>query len=176
MNRYAAASKDSFDGLPPLAKNVITIGVVAGVGYGLYKMNKNADKKAKDVLATIETNQAGDTILKSVKSDITAAVKKNPSSVSYTAAQYRAMADMLEQYMGFNPNYQGMFDLFAKMKTKTDVMLLVASFAVRTFQYTPVSDAHNYNFFQWLANINYGNSIRQGINTILKKKGIDYSF
>jgi hypothetical protein len=97
--------------------------------------------------------------------------------MSYTIAQYKAMADMIELAIEETPaNHQTILKVFANCKTKTDVLLIIGYFGVRTYQATSMNDIKILNIFQFLHIPLMSNVIIEGINNTLKKRNIDYKF
>ncbi len=169
-----------FNNTPALTKNVLAIGIVGGVGYGVYRHFKNKDKKdnlkATEVLGNIQASQSG-SVPSAIVAEIKKDIKKNVKDFTFTIAQYKGMADLLEQAMEkIPPDREQILQIFKNCKTRLDVLTITAYFAVRTYQRTPFADIEILNLYQWFGKMSYSSNLLNQINLILEKNKINFKF
>lgn len=98
--------------------------------------------------------------------------EKNENELTYQASQYLSYADRLEMAMQpLNDNEDAIYDVFSKMRNKSDVLYLIEAFGKRRQSYTIGKVGLN-TFLNYQLN----DSEREHINEILQRNDIDYKF
>jgi hypothetical protein len=154
--------KESFSGLPSWAKGVISIAIVGGVGYVLYKASKRF---------TAEQQRANEEN-KDVETEIQQSVKKYP--LSYPLSQYKSWANQIEVAgFGLGTDESAIYSILRKLKNDSDFLALQQAWGKPTRKTYDWAVPLDYTLSQFLR---YEMSDREinKCNYILKTKGIKY--
>jgi hypothetical protein len=168
-----------YNDLPNWAKGVVAIGGVVIVGVFGYKIYQDVKRK-RDLK---DASQSSDEASKELKNLSFKGV--NPT---ITKTQAINMSEKLVQAMnGCGTDEKMVNSVFNSLKNEADIYLLIASFGVK--YYTPCGASQPVSYARWLFNdktfggdlgtwLSYDLSTSEinSINTILKNKGIKYSF
>lgn len=158
----------TFSGLPDWAKGVIAVTVVAGIGYGIYKVSKF---KAKT-----KTQEGAKDQVKTETTELAQSQKTKPATL--TKSQAESIANACHVAMdGFGTDEDQLVAQLKKIKNNSDFLLVSTSYGVKT-----VSSGHlnpEPDFVGTLSGALH-NELKQSwldkINKDLKTKGIKYSF
>lgn len=106
-------AKESFTSLPSWAKGIVTVAVVGGVGYLIYKLIKSSSpdvKREKEEAQQVEQELA----------DSSRQVK-----ASYPKSVYQGFANRIEE-AGFDlgTDEEAIYNIFRKIKNNTDFLML----------------------------------------------------
>ena len=151
------------------------VGVVAYIGYKYFDRQKELETiKSQTAIVKSETINAAKDINPLIKK-VSEEIKKNPKSQSYSIAEYKSFASSLFEYFK-NKNIAGLITIFDKVKTNTDLMLLIIYYGVRVFKednFYSEFKINSYNLSQSIANLAPQN-FALNLNIMFKKKGITY--
>jgi len=154
--------KESFSGLPAWAKGLISVGVVAAVGYTLYKMSK---KFSPEQQRENEEN-------KDVETEIQKSVKKYP--LSYPLSQYKSWANQIEVAgFGLGTDEAAVYSIFRKLKNDSDYLALQQAWGKPTRKTYDWAVPLNYTLSQFLRYEMSDTEVNK-LNYILQTKGIKY--
>lgn len=158
------AEKQSFieevtTGLPAWAKGIIAVGVIGGIGYGIYRLSK----KGASILNPSDAKQ-------DVKK-----LKEAGQQPTYMDAQYLGFADAIYAARGcnnlFGTNEDAIYAVFRKMANDIDVAKLIEKYGERYPCW-----AFKKSTLGGLLSEDLNEKEIAIINDILKKKGIIYQF
>lgn len=162
-NKITSQLSNKFSELPPWAKGVVTLSVIAGVVYVIFKVNKAIKKDAHEKEA------------KEIEQEITELT--NVQKQSYPDSQYHSFANQLEQAMyDFGTDEEGILAVFNKLKNNLDYLKLKKAFGVRPYMggfIPPVLTGQNYDMVEHLRQELSSSWIKR-INDLLAKKKITY--
>jgi hypothetical protein len=154
--------KESFSGLPSWAKGLISVAVVGGVIYTVYKLSKNFNPEQR---RQEEEN-------KDVESELQKEVKKNP--LSFPLSQYKSWANQIEVAgFGLGTDEQAIYSIFRKLKNNADYLALEQAWGKPTRKTYDFAVPLDYTLSQFLR-YEMGDSEINKLNYILQTKGIKY--
>jgi hypothetical protein len=154
--------KESFSGLPAWAKGLISVGVVAAVGYTLYKMSKKFSAE----------NQRENEENKDVETEIQKSVKKYP--LSYPLSQYKSWANQIEVAgFGLGTDEAAVYSIFRKLKNDSDYLALQQAWGKPTRKTYDWAVPLNYTLSQFLRYEMSDTEVNK-LNYILQTKDIKY--
>ena len=155
-------AKESFSSLPSWAKGVISIAVVAGIGYVLYKLSKKLNPES----------QRQEAENKDVESEIQQSVKKHP--LSYPLSQYKSWANQIEVAgFGLGTDEEAIYSIFKKLKNDSDYLALQQAWGKPTRKTYDWAVPLDYTLSQFLR-YELSDSEISKLNYILASKGIKY--
>lgn len=94
------------------------------------------------------------------------------ANLTYQISQYVSFADRLETAMfGFTDDEEAIFDVFSKMRNKSDLLQLITTFGNRR----PIFNFGSASLAVWINN-RLDKSEIQRVNEILARNNIDYQF
>lgn len=162
-------AEKTFNNLPPLAKTVITIGVVAGIGIAAYLVYK----KIKNIQATKDAKkEVGD-----VEDDL-AKLKKAGKKQTLSQSDIAGIANNLKTAMdGYGTDFDMILKNLVKVNNQVDLLAVIKSFGVRKIssgRYSPAPDFEG-TLGQALAEELSAKELG-AINSMLAKKGIGQRF
>jgi hypothetical protein len=172
-------SVKSYKGLPGWSKGALAVGGLVIVGFITYSIYRGIRRKKDEADARKASQEA--------KKEIED-LKRKGVNLSYGLTQYEVFVQSLVQAMDeCGTDEDAVYTVFNAMKNKADVLKLVEVFDVRYYQPCKLTDPitwvrWNFNnkiyggaLSTWLT-YDLTNSERGKINSILSKKGIDYTF
>lgn len=136
----------------PWLSTVVALALILGVAYYIGSRTGKAKKAT-----------AADDLLKK---------EINNSDLSYEQSQFVAMADKLETSMfGFSDDENAVYSVFAKLRTKSDLIQLIKIFGNRRMSFS-IGGA---NLNAWINSRLEASEIAK-VNDILSRNNIDYQF
>jgi hypothetical protein len=154
--------KESFSGLPSWAKGVISIAIVGGVGYVLYKASK---KFTAEQQRSNEEKQE-------IETELQKEVKKKP--LTYPLSQYKSFADQIEVAgFGLGTDEEAIYSIFRKLKNNADYLALKQAWGKPTRKTYDWAVPLDYTLSQFLR-YELSDSDITKLNNILQSKGITY--
>ena len=154
------------------------LGVLGGViflGWNYYKRKGEEETiKAQQAITKSDSVNSAKTISPTIDS-VKDLIKKDPTSKTYTTAEYKNMASSLYEYFK-NKNYAGLISTFSRMKTNTDLMLLYIYYAVKVFKFDDWDQSFSiksYNLGQSINNLTTPDFQIQ-LKKLLESKKITY--
>jgi hypothetical protein len=158
-------AKKSFSELPQWAKGLISVAVVGGVGYLVYKLLQKA--KESQSPEGIEA--------KEIENEL----RIDTSKQSYPLSQYSQMAQKIEAAgHDIGTDEESIYAVFRKIKSNKDFLLLKKAFGVRDYtgDILPFMITRNRLDLQgWIVNELSSSEVKK-VNAILKNNKVGYSF
>jgi hypothetical protein len=154
-------TKELTTGLPPWSKGVVTIAVLGGIGYGIYKLIANINKIDDKLAANKEENL----------------LQQQGQKYWYTKSQYKEMADQFyyNAIDTFNPfdrgNEDALYKLVGQMKSDLDILGVREAFGEKRCTMTI-----NYMPLPAFINCMYDTDEVEQANKILASKKINFRF
>lgn len=165
MAKNIEFAKKSFGELPQWAKGIISVAVVGGVGYLVYKLLQKAKQSQSS-----EAKQG-----KEVEKEL----EKETSKQTYPTSQYYQMANKIESAgHDIGTDEESMYAVFRKIKTNRDFLMLQKAFGVRDYtgDILPFFITRNRLDLQgWIVNELSSSEVAK-INAILRNNKVNYSF
>lgn len=155
-------AQQSFQGLPPWAKGIISVGILAGLGYVIYKVTQKFG----------EEPQRDATEDKQIKDELEEAIKKNP--LSYGPSQYATFANNIQE-AGFDvgTDEEAIYSIFRKIKNNADYLALLKAWGKPTRTVYEWGIGRKKTLTQFLKSEMSDSEIRK-INTILSNNKVTY--
>jgi hypothetical protein len=155
-------AQKSFLGLPPWAKGVVAIAVVAAAGYAFYKLTQKLGE-----IEEADSKESGEVI-----SEIEKESKKKPAS--YADSQYRTFANSIET-AGFDlgTDEAAIYSTFRKLKNNTDYLKLLNAWGKpnrKVYEWGVGRSMTLPQYIRW----EMDDSEVKKVNDILKSKSITY--
>jgi len=151
-----------YNNLPPWARGVVGVGVVAGAGYGIYKLIKflSAENKAEKKETQL------------VKGELETEVAK--TGLSYPGSQYLTFANVIET-AGFDigTDEEAIYSTFRKLNNNADYLQLLSAWGKPNRTIYDWGIGYDMTLPQYLR-YEMGDDEINKINYILKSKGITY--
>lgn len=151
-----------YNNLPPWARGVVGVGVVAGAGYGIYKLIKflSAENKAEKKETQL------------VKGELETEVAK--TGLSYPGSQYLTFANVIET-AGFDigTDEEAIYSTFRKLNNNADYLQLLSAWGKPNRTIYDWGIGYDMTLPQYLR-YEMGDEEINKINYILKSKGITY--
>lgn len=157
-----------FQGLPPVARGIIAVGIVAGIAYVSYKVYKGI-KASKEMKGAREEIGSADDASK------TLSTIQKPTLDSYNLSR---IANQLFTAMdGYGHNTSAIYKGFADVKNDLDVVNLVKAYGIREISSGKLNPEPNFKgtLGQALTNELTNEELKQ-LNLLLSRKGIKYRF
>lgn len=158
-----------FSELPPWAKGVISVGLLAGGAFIVYKLVQNFGVRGRQ---EIQENI-------NIKDELKEELTKN--TLSYKSSQYDSMANVLETAMeNAGTDEETIFSIFRMLKNNADYLMLQKTFGKRKYSgelfgvLTSAIDPTRGNTLQQWLRFELSSSEIQKINDILKNRKITY--
>ena len=154
--------KQSFAGLPSWAKGVISVGILAGVVYVIYKVTqKLGEEPQRD---TEEDKQ--------IQTELQTEIKKTP--LSYGASQYATFANNIQE-AGYDigTDEEAIYSVFRKMKNNADYLALLKAWGKPTRTVYEWGVGRKKTLSQFLHSEMSASEIAK-INTILANNKVKY--
>jgi hypothetical protein len=161
-------AKQSFLGLPPWAKGVVAIAIVAGVGYGVYYLVKT--------LKDLNENKDDKEEQKSWEDDAEA-IKNDPKRRQVlTDAQLKSMANKVFSAMdGYGTDEEAIISVFRTLKTDGDFIGLQKAWGIREVNSGAFNPTPNFKgTLNGAVTDELSGYYKQRINKILTNKKIKY--
>lgn len=159
----AAASRPKTPNERTPIKNVLALGIGAGIAFGLYKI------LGKDIRAAINKNKNENLFNR----------EKDPNKkLSYAPSQYIAWADKLEDAFEYiwGTDEDAIYSVLRKLKTNNDWLELNRAFGMRNYRDLnswEFSWGKDVNLLRWFQ-LELDTAEKNKCNAILKSKGIKY--
>ena len=155
-------AKDSFKGLPSWAKGVISVGILAGVGYLIWQVTKKLGEEPR-------RDEEED---KQIQTELQAEIKKTP--LSYGASQYASFANNIQE-AGYDvgTDEESIYSVFRKMKNNADYLALLKAWGKPTRTVYEWGIGRKKTLTQFLRSEMSDSEIRK-INTILSNNKVKY--
>jgi len=151
-----------YNNLPPWARGVVGVGVVAGAGYGIYKLIKflSAENKAEKKETQL------------VKGELEKEVEK--TGLTYPGSQYLTFANVIET-AGFDigTDEEAIYSTFRKLNNNADYLQLLSAWGKPNRTIYDWGIGYDMTLPQYLR-YEMGDEEINKINYILKSKGITY--
>lgn len=155
-------AKESFSSLPQWAKGLISVAVVGGVIYAVYKLSKNFSPE----------QQRSQEEKQEIESELQKEVKKNP--LSFPLSQYKSWADQIEVAgFGLGTDEDAIYSIFRKLKNNADYLALKQAWGKPTRKTYDWAVPLDYSLSQFLRYEMSDSEITK-LNNILQSKGITY--
>lgn len=162
-------AKEQFSTMPPWAKGVIAIGILAGVGYIAYKIMK-ATQNLKDTKGSRKEDNA-------VSNDLSQLISSGKGP-TLPPSQISGLANTLFQAMdGYNTDERAIYSVFVKVKNDADVLAIIKAYGIRELssgKFNPEPNLKGSLTEAFTSELNR-NEIAQ-LNMILAKKAIKHRF
>jgi len=159
----AFATTQQQEGLPPLAKNALTIAAIFAAWKIYVKVRDREDvQNAKEEVTTAKTELQEQT-------------KKTP--LTYSPAQYKTWANSLEEAMfDLGTDKYTIVQVFKKLKKDVDVLALIDAFGTRKYYTIGISYGPK-TLGQWLTiEDNWWEYLISDINKALSDNRVKYQF
>lgn len=155
---------------------LLGVGVVGFLGYKYFD-NKSKEEEMNAKLKGIITdaNASGKSVLPTVK-DVVKDLKNNPQNQTFTAGEYKQLADSLYNYL-INKNQAGILRIFGYMKTNQDVKLLNIYFGVKVYKQDEWHESfkvNTWNLSQFMSSDLVMYQTRNAISKVFKQRKITY--
>jgi hypothetical protein len=155
-------AKESFSSLPSWAKGVISVAVVGGIIYAVYKLSKNFNPE----------QQRNDQEKQEIETELQKEVKKKP--LTYPLSQYKSFADQIEVAgFGLGTDEEAIYSIFRKLKNNADYLALKQAWGKPTRKTYDWAVPLDYTLSQFLR-YELSDSEITKLNNILQSKGITY--
>ncbi len=156
---------------------LLGVGVVGFLGYKYFD-NKAKEEEMNAKLKGIITdaNASGKSVLPTVK-DVVKDLKTNPQNQTFTAGEYKQLADSLYNYL-INKNQAGILRIFGYMKTNQDVKLLNIYFGVKVYKQDEWHESfkvNTWNLSQFMSSDLVMYQTRNAISKVFKQRKITYT-
>ena len=116
-------AKEQFSSMPGWAKGVIAIGILAGVGFVVYKVVKGVKDSGKTKGSRKEDNAVNNDLDKLITAG------KGPTM---NQSQMIGFANQLFQAMdGYGTNEESIISIFGKVKNEADVLGIIKSYGIK---------------------------------------------
>lgn len=155
-------AQQSFAGLPPWAKGIISVGILAGLGYVIYKVTQKLGEEPK--------RDADED--KQIQTELETEIKKTP--LSYGASQYATFANNIQE-AGYDvgTDEESIYSVFRKMKNNSDYLALLKAWGKPTRTVYEWGVGRKKTLSQFLRSEMNSTEIRK-INTILSNNKVKY--
>jgi len=155
-------AQQSFQGLPPWAKGVISIGVLAGVGYLIYRITK---KLGEEPLRDATED-------KQIKDELETEIKKTP--LTYGTSQYATFANNIQE-AGYDvgTDEDAIYAVFRKIKNNADYLALLKAWGKPTRTVYEWGIGRKKTLTQFIHSEMDSSEIKK-INTILMNNKVKY--
>lgn len=162
-------AKEQFSSMPPWAKGVIAIGILAGVGFLAYKLIK-ASKDLKQGKGSREEDRA-------VNNDLDKLIT-NGKGPSLSQSQIMGSANTLFTAMdGYASDESAIYSVFAKAKNDADVLAIIKAYGIREVSSGKLNPEPNIKGSLSMALTSELSRTEIGaLNMLLAKKGIKHRF
>jgi hypothetical protein len=155
-------AKESFSSLPSWAKGVISVAVVGGIIYAVYKLSKNFNPE----------QQRSNEEKQEIETELQKEVKKKP--LTYPLSQYKSFADQIEVAgFGLGTDEEAIYSIFRKLKNDSDYLALQQAWGKPTRKTYDWAVPLDYTLSQFLR-YELSDSEITKLNNILQSKGITY--
>lgn len=155
-------AQQSFAGLPSWAKGIISVGIIAGVGYVIYKVTQKLGEEPK--------RDADED--KQIQTELEIEIKKSP--LTYGPSQYATFANNIQE-AGYDvgTDEEAIYSIFRKIKNNADYLALLKAWGKPTRTVYEWGIGRKKTLTQFLKSEMDNTEIRK-INTILSNNKVKY--